>query len=556
MMADYLMLFSLSPVQSFISNSRKTQDLYNGSKIISDLTRSQLELLQNETSTEVIFPAKNSDFIPNRLLIKVYAKDKAFICELGQKLEKNFHSQLLKNSFQSIDKNDPIFLAQIKDYFISYWTAVEMKESYPKAYNELERRHAGIKNLRMFKQYGDGKGEQGRKCSLCGMHNSLFYNGSFGQKPPAFLSRHAVSVDNNLLKKNEAICSICALKRFKNSTSFPSVAEIAMKETLSEEEFRQLNKSNIDPEILYNENDASTYMESENSQVIIKEAENLKNQITERLKKEGKALPKYYALIMYDGDNMGNLLSGAELKGGENLQSFHQDLAGSLSENAKKNTYKVDQAGKTVYAGGDDFMGFCTLKKLLPTLKELKETFDKQVNQKLQHFLKPSSDITMSAGVVIAHYKTPLYIVLNWARKMVQASKDRAGKKSVTMAVLKHSGDIQKITWQWGEIIDKMQEILDQLKSKKFSTKFIYTLDEEFRKLDYETDKSYDRQFDSELKRLIKRSGTERSSKNVDLINQLHGACLDLKAKVKNIEDYFSLMRIIAFLYRESGGSK
>ncbi|KQC07106.1 MAG: hypothetical protein APR54_06415 [Candidatus Cloacimonas sp. SDB] len=364
-------------------------------------------------------------------------------------------------------------------------------------------------------------------------------------------------VKSNSIKTGEAICGVCALKRLSSRKSFPSTAEISLTSAIPKNEFELLRQFDLDPQLLYKENRNKDYLKKNQIPLELKEIEEItNNQILKRAKLKDSDLPKYYALIMYDGDNMGKLLSGAELKEDVNLQNFHQKLAGSLSANAKESSKIVDQAGKTVYAGGDDFLGFCTLEKLLPTLKELKETFDRQVNQKLLHFLKPSSEITMSAGVVIAHYKTPLHIVLNWARKMEQESKDRAGKNSVTLAVLKHSGDIKKVTWHWGETIDKIQDILGHLRLNKFSTNFIYTLDEEFRKLDYEADESYDQQFDSELKRLIKRSGIDKNSKNEELIDQLHKACLDLEAKVKNREDYFSLMRIIAFLYRESGGEK
>ena len=552
-MADYLMLFSISPVQDFISNSRKTQDLYNGSKILSELTKSQLELLQQEDSVEIIFPNPDSDSLPNRFVARISGKDEEEIKQLGKKLEDNYESMIYETTLNSVNKYNDHLHQQVTDYFLSFWSAVKIESSYAEAYQELERKHAGTKNLRMFQQLGDGKGEQGRKCSLCGEYNALIYK----EKRPAFLSENAITVNSNSIKSGEAICGVCAIKRFNSKKSFPSTAEISLLGTISKNEFELLKQFDLDPQELYKENRNEDYLKKNQIDLELEKIEEIPNeQILKRAKLKDSDLPKYYALIMYDGDNMGKLLSGSELKEDVNLQNFHQELAKSLSSNAKESSKIVEQAGKTVYAGGDDFLGFCTLDKLLPTLKNLRECFDEQVNHKLLHYLKPSSAINMSAGVVIAHYKTPLHIVLNWARKMEQESKNNKGKNSVTLAVLKHSGDIQKVTWNWGDIIDKMKDILDQLKSNKFSTNFIYTLDEEFRKLDYEADESYDRQFDSELKRLIKRSRIDKNSKNTELNTQLHKACLDLEYSFNNIEDYFSLMRIIAFLYRESGGEK
>jgi CRISPR-associated protein Cmr2 len=49
--------------------------------------------------------------------------------------------------------------------------------------------------------------------------------------------------------------------------------------------------------------------------------------ILKRCNLKDSELPKYYALIMFDGDNMGKLLSGSELKDDVNLEEFHQLLA-------------------------------------------------------------------------------------------------------------------------------------------------------------------------------------------------------------------------------------
>lgn len=555
-MADYLMIFSISPVQSFIASSRKTQDLYNGSKILSNMIRSQLDFLHKKDSVEIVFPNSENQSLPNRLMFKVNSKDDSFITELGNKMEKNSHSYLYKLSFDALKKSDKILLAQIDSFFQCHWSAVEIKDTYESAYSELERKHAGIKKIGIFKQLGNGKGEQGRKCSLCGEHNALIFNKSTN-RIPNFLSENAFPINSNLLKESESICSICALKRFSNTLSFPSVSEIAMKKSLLPEEIQQLKSMNIDPEILYQETDIEKYLESENKQVSLGNVKKVRNEINNRCKNEGVKLPKYYALIMYDGDSIGKLLSGAKLKEGENLQNFHIALAKSLSINAKESSKIVDKVGKSVYAGGDDFLGFCSLDSLLPTLTQLNNTFEEKVNKELKSYLKPSSEITMSAGIVIAHYKTPLHIVLNWARNMEGISKDIKGKNSVTLAVLKHSGDIQKTTWQWGNLIGKMNFVLEQLKIGNFSTNFIYTLEKEFKNLnnDKEND-SYDRQFATEIKRLIKRSVIENKSVSQENMDKLYEVCLDLKSNFESSEDYFGLMRIIAFLDRELGGEK
>ena len=60
-------------------------------------------------------------------------------------------------------------------------------------------------------------------------------------------------------------------------------------------------------------------------------------------------------------------------------------------------------------------------------MRTLREKFDKMVSEPLK---KAGSsrmnqvNLTFSAGVVIAHIKTPLSEVLNWARKMEHEAKE------------------------------------------------------------------------------------------------------------------------------------
>jgi len=72
---------------------------------------------------------------------------------------------------------------------------------------------------------------------------------------------------------------------------------------------------------------------------------------------------------------------GATRKIKGNLKEFHKKLSEKLLDFGKWATdYLTAPLGKTVYAGGDDFLGFVNLKHLFSVMKELRSKFDEIVN--------------------------------------------------------------------------------------------------------------------------------------------------------------------------------
>jgi len=58
----HLFLFTISPVQSFIAQARKTQDLYAGSRILSELMKfAHKYITDNDKNAEIIFPQITND---------------------------------------------------------------------------------------------------------------------------------------------------------------------------------------------------------------------------------------------------------------------------------------------------------------------------------------------------------------------------------------------------------------------------------------------------------------------------------------------------------------
>lgn len=562
-MADYLFQLSISPVQKFISQARKTKDLFAGSKIISDLIKYQLEQFKEKPNVKIILPDLQNSSLPNRTVLKISDKTetemKAFIKECEQYFENS-----LKKVYEStyIKFNDNSDYSDLKDYFQLHYAAVEMKDDYKTAYNKLGKKHAAIKNVVSFQQLGNGEGEQGRKCSICGERNGMIYHKA---KKPTFIMENAISYDGNELQKNETLCQVCALKRFYKYAGFPSTAEICLATVISNNELKELKNKGIDPQILYKENLNEDYLKKNLIELDLDQVKEIVNeQIMKRNELKDSDLPRYYAMIMFDGDKMGKLFSGEDLQDNIDLEEFHIQAAQAISQNALESKKIVDKVGKTVYAGGDDFFGFCTVDKLLPTLKKLQASFQENVHQKLIQYKEYNDEITMSAGAVIAHYKTPLHIVLNWLRKMEDAAKHEGERNSFALAVLKHSGEIHRSVLKWNDENESnlgiISEIVDKLRSKMFSTNFIHTLESEFKNISYKSDNlnatAYLSLFHAELRRLLNRSYIPKQG-NKEEVEKMLTLCKSLSNLFEdNRNKYFSLMKIIDFIARKLGGER
>ena len=231
----------------------------------------------------------------------------------------------------------------------------------------------------------------------------------------------------------------------------------------------------------------------------------------------------YYAIVRFDGDYMGRWLSGNFMKDGEDLENFQGYLSNCLGQFAGSagKEIVIPPKGRTVYAGGDDFLGFINTAHLFETLKELRSKFE-QID--LSKFT--DRKLTFSAGVVVAHWKAPLGEVLSWARKMEGEAKDiDENKDAFALAVLKHSGEIHKTIYKWrydgNWTMDLLKELIDRIKGtakeqinsgtnplrQEFSNKFIKTLNQEFQKIMDEDGNLYeDSLIKSEIKRLLRRS--------------------------------------------------
>ena len=535
----HFFLFTLGPVQSFIAQARKTQDLFAGSKILSDLIGFAMNKLKTEAiSCDFIFPEYSITSKPNRFVAIVESDDiQKLGNELKEAVEKAFYEgkdfgKLVNDIYDCKD--------QLKDFLKVYWVAKVFDENrdYPSQYKEIEQLLGAVKNIRYFNQFA----EKGRKCSINGEYNVKFYRKNEKEKSRTdqdiqdkklFNDTNKVvgftdyrEISQAQLQAGEGLCAVSFLKRVyksKDTTieSFPSVAEIALKydiqqlsdelkdclteyqdKVFKENEFISICIKELTTIKVDKDTDLNTHFDY---QLVYSESINEKNfpfepqrKIAERYVNKWKdhLKCKYYSILAFDADGMGSKLGSA------NSKEEHQKISELLGKYATEAEKLIDtkQYGRTVYAGGDDFLGFLNLNHLFEAMQELRQLFDEEVNEKLKGIDKNNNPfdyshlkLTFSAGVAIAHYKTPLSEVLTWARAMEKEAKkiDKtttpATKNAFGIAVLKHSGEIHKTLWKWkyaGKWTTEIaKNLIDNLLNDNLSRKFINTLTYTFENL-------------------------------------------------------------------------
>ena len=330
--------------------------------------------------------------------------------------------------------------------------------------------------------------------------------------------------------------------------------------------------------------------------------EKLKSKLRGITGKVGEPNP-YYAILLLDADNMGKWLSGELLPRVE--CAYNTEVWSRLPEDFKKElpsrkiltpaihstistalrNYSIEfvgkiiekeHYGKLIYSGGDDVLAFVNLKDLFEVLRKLRASFSGHIKYEDGQIrvdwgntsgfvemdgnliLTMGKDATASCGVVIAHYKTPLKIVLDKVREVEEEAKEMDKKDAFAIALLKHSGEerIGKSKWRCKglDVLEKLKELGKYLQKRDgspwISKRFIYNLSDEFIRLKVEDGgyNGYGPVFNDELKRLIKRASHGEKKKD-DMISEISEFLIDLFWDTGgNIDNFVYLLEITAFI--------
>lgn len=579
-MTQYLFLFTIGPVQSFIAQARKTQDLYAGSKLLSDLIEDTInELKTIEPSAGIIFPNTILKSKPNRF-IAILTDPKKNGVLLEEYTRKNYleKAKAIKNNFSRIDSEK--LDSHLKNFLEIYWNAIPLENNTytTEDYSKLERELGEVKCSRKFFQLNQD-GEANRKCSLCGERDVILFKGN----KPAFLYPKAELIHTDYrLEEGEGLCGICLNKRLYNAKSFDSTAEIALMDVeayllaqnkvLLNKYKEKISSQLFDFQLFYEENLNREYLTKQGKEplhLVLDDIKRINSEIRSYTKQANINLQKYYAIVVFDGDSMGKWLSGDKdfVKIDIDLKEFHKALSEALGKFANVcSNYLTSPKGKSVYAGGDDFLGFVNLSYLLNVLDYFYGQFEEQVNKPLNKYFQNNQKMSFSAGIAIAHYKTPLSEVINSARAMeVEAKSIDKQKNAFAFTVLKHSGETQSCKLKWKDMEGNsnllvIESVIHSLKSEDFSNTYIQSIVREFARLLYKGNNEKENKnnelkniLETEITRLISRScnesdKTKRDSKIDELSKKVNEIYFSNNINRQNPENFFSILTISDFI--------
>lgn len=148
----------------------------------------------------------------------------------------------------------------------------------------------------------------------------------------------------------------------------------------------------------------------------------------------------YYAVLAMDGDRIGQALTKAPDFDAD--EAYHKRFSDALADYAQHHAGDIVERnnGVLIYAGGDDVLALLPLDRALSCARDLGKAFTAHMNE------KAAVDMTVSAGIALAHSKTALQDAVEAARNAESRAKNAMGRNAFSVTLMKRSGEIT----EWG----------------------------------------------------------------------------------------------------------
>ncbi|MDO4699976.1 MAG: type III-B CRISPR-associated protein Cas10/Cmr2 [Moraxella sp.] len=481
-MNNYIVILSIGPVQSMIASARRSRDLWSGSWLLSELAKACAKFFKDNGAT-LIFPYVNNDddlqenshfSVGNKIQVQVSATDKQeldkVICQAKEAVKKRLKDEVNKAlaKLNPKDIRTDIWHAQIADFveIQSAWARID-NDDYLSAVRLASKVLAARKATRDFNSSAHCPYQSELmipKSSLDGLRETVLHENvekqnnltrkklslapseqldavgvikrlGFGDKVEQFTPISRVMADawiNNLIKEG---VDFTPIKEIFNKLAPNIVSKVTGNQGIYDKfpyDAQLLYKSRLEAEILNIKKSLDKEGDKDLTDALF-ELEDLKKLLNPLWQKYGQPYT-YGALLLADGDRMGELLSKAQ-----SLKQ-HQDITKALSKFAG-NVAKTmrDYRGHCIYAGGDDVLGFVPLDRAYQCADKLQKEFAEclqEATDKLQKENQLSknelTNPTLSVGLAICHIMTPMGIIRELAGQAEKYAKGDHIKKEDT----------------------------------------------------------------------------------------------------------------------------
>jgi len=242
-----IVIFTIGPVQSYITAARRTQDLWAGSRLLSNIMQHALNVAP---AGGIIFPQRDKegqwpDSLPNRAVVVLGAGQGAAVADQMAAAARQRWAEsatAVRGWFAGsvIDPNEQwdwraIWERQVKDWLEVYWVSCpwdDAAESYGAAYQRASRLLDARKLTRHFPDHR----EYDIKSTLDGAWQALRGQGE-GKAfaATAFWEKAAAAAPRGDVRRGERLSAIDLIKRFAQDAKllrddkmrFPSTSSIA-----------------------------------------------------------------------------------------------------------------------------------------------------------------------------------------------------------------------------------------------------------------------------------------------------------------------------------------
>lgn len=505
-----IFICAIGPVQDFIATARRSRDLWYGSWMLSDLSRSVAQRIEDLYPNSLVFP--NPDVLKSDEELNVPNKVVAIVSgnprDLGSQLEKTIHDRmkdLWQNARSQIRGEMDANLAELAEAQVLalpevYWVSVPLSDEtqYPEARDRAEALLAARKVTRNFTQVS---GLYVPKSSLDGARESVIPQSAYPTRGDSERQRQRKNIQlywKYHARQGEQLSGVDLLKRlgepdsapkFKSTTHMAALpffehigpdkkAQLldALK-SLVEQEVRKITRK---PEWQLDEQEAE-YLVFVNRATDWFSSAALAAQVQEKHARifdelfggDGPRPSPYYALLAADGDNMGVVIDA------QKDPAAHRELSRALSGFARQAPQIVsDCLGVPIYSGGDDVLAYLPIHRALECVARLEKAFREQMQafkgRKGSEIFSP----TLSIGLVIAHHLDPLSDVLDLARRAEREAKSVPGKNGFAVTLSKRGGVDRTVRGKMQDLHPRLCRLIEFIRAQNISARAAYELQE------------------------------------------------------------------------------
>lgn len=459
-MPKHLVVLNIGPVQGFIATARRTRDLWFGSWVLSEISKAAA-LSLTKAGADLIFPAQQTDLedpkisIANRVLAEIDTDDPKAVLKESQNAAaerwKNLAEQSLTSTGLPASKiiREELWNSQRDDVLECTWAWTQQfaDEPFSVAHERLKKLEAARKTTRDFSPAArcatDKPGYGLPKSSLDGARETVLRD---SLKPR--LRRRLGLNPGEQLDCPGLVKRLCG-GRIEQFTPISRIALDPWLRRIPEMELAAVREA-YEPLVGYDlatrvkgngeiykalpydgqlllparsealRGSLDRYADDEERQEIAAALARLQ-QAARPLWEEYDEPGPYVALLLADGDRMGELLDHAQQK--DNAVAHLREISDQLAQFAGSVPALVRQYhGHCIYAGGDDVLALVPLDQVLACARELHDRFGKALAEQATR-LGVERKPTLSVGIAIQHCLSPLAELRELAKQAEKLAK-------------------------------------------------------------------------------------------------------------------------------------